>query len=989
MTRQELEKKYRECTQDLFPSFMAAVKKAHANKEMTELEIQSMMCGLIDGQIALCRSYGEKGANMSPSERDAINLCSRLIACCMVLLAKTRSRMEMRSRSLLLIEFASYTISSVYGIADLAVKCISYAILDPGFSWTMIETCSSAEMLVYKMISGCVFDTKDKLPKISLNGAGSINIYDGNISISSAPVWEPSVKSLGILDDKIEICTRKDRDERLKAIDADNAQAIESFARTFMMSQEESSKAKGPTVRESLVPGGKYAIRIDDRKGNEGEEYLSCRALGTGYEEDCKIIEEELVKGIYTSHLIPYFYEQDCINGAVLAGGSVPPLFSIKDAYLRYAKKTSEDDRINKRVFEARITSIFRNNEDPERDRLILLSDKGYGGLMKVRDGYKVGDTITVRVVSVHGSSDKLFINMEEADFCRFTRPKGFDPETVLNDFVCTEESLVNADPEGERSDVNLVSAEMARKLGRILSRDRSGSSVEQYKKKLAGSFISYIAGDEQNRIWSLSRATYIYQCLRIAEGLPVKEKYSDAILTEDESRIVSILSHFGNEISMESAAALIQDTADYEKENRIARLLMALALSRSMPDEVKTKEADARKEICKILGVQDHFKGTNEKGGGKYGLGELANVEFKSSYIMRNDGRGADIDYQGRGQVFEAVCGMLNADGGYVYIGVNNSGDPLTAEDNGIKADLKWFANNFNTLKSTRLRQLGHPIPQPKDLDTYCLFLNDEKSLYFKPSVLKNIRAVPTEDFDAIRIEVTPSEFEIVKLYKDNTWEDGVAYVRDGEETVPMTRNEQERRLMKLRSVGKIEQFILTLTEAIDHQYKVILKGYASSNSNELKDRIVVPVNLVYNNENLWAYDLEKKELREFRLARIKEIDVLPEKYTHSFKEGEADIFRWINPKVSYHVKLKLKVSALNTLMENFSNAKNMPADELYQISPERWILDTHLHGWGAIVRFFVGNCGGSKKEIEILDTEDSDALKEEIRKYMEDVPR
>ncbi|MGM9752856.1 MAG: hypothetical protein ACI3ZK_02235 [Candidatus Cryptobacteroides sp.] len=76
-------------------------------------------------------------------------------------------------------------------------------------------------------------------------------------------------------------------------------------------------------------------------------------------------------------------------------------------------------------------------------------------------------------------------------------------------------------------------------------------------------------------------------------------------------------------------------------------------------------------------------------------------------------------------------------------------------------------------------------------------------------------------------------------------------------------------------------------------------------------------------------AYDLEKKEPREFRLARIKEIEVLP----------------------------------------------------------ERWILDTHLHGWGAIVRFYVGNCGGSKKEIEILDTEDSDALKEEIRKYIAEV--
>ena len=983
MTRQELENKYRAGTQEQFSSFMNAIKKTRADKEMTAFEIQSMMCCLIEEQIEQCRSYGERGAQMTTSERDLINRCTRLIACCMIYLAETKFRKLMRSHSLLLIEFASYTISTEYNLSELAIKCLSYSILDPGFSWTMIETCTCTDMLIYKMISKCIFDTKDKLPKISLNTAGSINIYDGCISLSSAPIWEPSVKSLSILDDKVEICTRKERDERLKATDSDNVQAIESFARTFMMTQGYSRKVKAPATLRSLNLGGKYVIRIEDCKGEQGEEYLICKALGTKYEDECEIKEEELVKGTYVSHLIPYFRE-DCIDGAVLVDEEEPPLFSIKDAYIRYAKKTAEEDCANKRVFEAMITDIFRYNGDSERDRLILISDKGYGGLMRIRDGYKVGDIITVTVVSVRGSGDNIFINLDEPDFYHFTKPSKFNPETVLNGFVSNEDSVVNTASMEKRTDADSVSLELVRQFGRIMSRDNSGSSIETYKKKLTASFISNIAGDEKNRIGSLSRATFLNQCLRVAEGIPVKERQTDVVLTEDEARMLSVLSHIDGKYDMKSVAALIQNTEGYEKENKIARLLMALAMSKSMPDEVKTKESEARKEICRILGVQDHFKGTTEKGGGKYGLGELANVEFKSSYIMRNDGKGADIDFQGRGQVFEAVCGMLNADGGCVYIGVNNFGDPLTAEDKGIKGDLKWFDNNFSTLKLSRSRLLGHPIPQPKDLDTYCLFLNDEKSLYFKPSVLKNIKPVPTEDFDAIRIEVTPSEFEIVKLYKDNTWEKGVAYVRDGEETVPMTRIEQERRLMKLRSVGKVEQFILTLTEAIDHQSKVILKDYASSNSNELKDRIVVPINLVYNNENLWAYDLEKKEPREFRLARIKEIEVLPERYTHSFSEGKADIFRWINPKVDYHVKLKLKVSALNALIENFSNAKNMPADELYQISPERWILDTHLHGWGAIVRFYVGNCGGSKKEIEILDTEDSDALKEEIRKHI-----
>ncbi len=340
------------------------------------------------------------------------------------------------------------------------------------------------------------------------------------------------------------------------------------------------------------------------------------------------------------------------------------------------------------------------------------------------------------------------------------------------------------------------------------------------------------------------------------------------------------------------------------------------------------------------------------------------------------------DLYRQGRGQVFEAVCGFLNKDGGTVYIGVNNYGDPITAEGYGLDADLKWFRDNFSTLKMQRLRQLGHPVPLPKDLDSYCLFLNDEMELYFKPSVRNCITITPTEDMDAIKIIVKPSEFEIAKLYTDNKWKDGTVYVRKGGETGPMSRQEQEERLMKLRSVGKIEQFILTLSEAIDRQRKVILKGYASSNSNEVKDRFVVPINLVYDNEILWAYDLENKEAMEFRLSRISSIDTDIEdaRYSHAFEKGEADVFRQIDPKFNYHIKLKISIAALNNLRENFSNAKHLPENELYLASPKKWILDTTLHSLDAVARFYLSYAD----QIEIMETEDADKLRTRIRDFV-----
>ena len=75
------------------------------------------------------------------------------------------------------------------------------------------------------------------------------------------------------------------------------------------------------------------------------------------------------------------------------------------------------------------------------------------------------------------------------------------------------------------------------------------------------------------------------------------------------------------------------------------------------------------------------------------------------------------------------------------------------------------------------------------------------------------------------------------------------------------------------------------------------------------------------------------------------------------------------------------MTIAALNNLREEYSNTKNLPKEELYQISPERWILDTTLHGFGAVRRFYLGLAD----QIEIMDTEDSEALKKEIAAFID----
>ena len=297
----------------------------------------------------------------------------------------------------------------------------------------------------------------------------------------------------------------------------------------------------------------------------------------------------------------------------------------------------------------------------------------------------------------------------------------------------------------------------------------------------------------------------------------------------------------------------------------------------------------------------------------------------------------------------------------------------------------MTWLTEHYSQVNASRIALLGHPVPKADSLDHYVLFLNAEKELYFKESLQGNITIEVTEDADAIRITVAPAEYEIAYLYSDRTRSDGVAYVRDGGRTIPMSRVRKEQRLAELKKVAKEMAFVVTIQEAIDRHQRLIFKDYASGNSGEVKDRYVVPVNLFYNDENVYCFDLDSKTYKQFRLHRIGAIesgeDTSP--YTLEVTQAQqADVFRWLLPEGGrpYHVRLRMDIGAKNYLLEEYSCAEMLPPDEFYEETRNKWILDTHVNGLGAVLRFYLGLAD----KIEILDSEDADLLRESIREYV-----
>ena len=188
----------------------------------------------------------------------------------------------------------------------------------------------------------------------------------------------------------------------------------------------------------------------------------------------------------------------------------------------------------------------------------------------------------------------------------------------------------------------------------------------------------------------------------------------------------------------------------------------------------------------------------------------------------------------------------------------------------------------------------------------------------------------------------------------------------------------------MSLKKISREMDFVVTIQEAIDQHRKLIFKDYSSGNSDRVKDRFVVPVNLFYNDENVYCYDLESRSYKQFRLRRIGSIETEMENpfYPLSLKPPrKVDVFRWLDEgKKSYHIKLRMAVAAKNYLVEEYSCAENLPKEELYEEKKDVWILDTRLNGLDAVRRFYLGLAD----RIEILDTEDSDALKAAIAKFV-----
>ena len=148
----------------------------------------------------------------------------------------------------------------------------------------------------------------------------------------------------------------------------------------------------------------------------------------------------------------------------------------------------------------------------------------------------------------------------------------------------------------------------------------------------------------------------------------------------------------------------------------------------------------------------------------------------------------------------------------------------------------------------------------------------------------------------------------------------------------------------------------VQAIRNAMEEKKKVVLKNYASSNSGEIRDRMVEPFGFTNNHIEVWAYDTEKKDNRLFKIPRIDWVDILNEDWEFESEHHRKNIdpFHMAYDGKGTPIKLELSLRAKNLLLEEFPLAE--PG---IKKAGSKWFYEGSVGPLEGVGRFCIGLAG------------------------------
>ncbi len=170
----------------------------------------------------------------------------------------------------------------------------------------------------------------------------------------------------------------------------------------------------------------------------------------------------------------------------------------------------------------------------------------------------------------------------------------------------------------------------------------------------------------------------------------------------------------------------------------------------------------------------------------------------------------------------------------------------------------------------------------------------------------------------------------------------------------------------------------IQILADAIRDRKKVVLHGYESAHSGQVRDRMVEPFGFTTNYIDVWCFDLEDSTNKRFKIARIDEAEELEEDWTAEelHHSQPVDAFR-MSGHSPIHIRLRLSQRAKNLLVEEYPLAESS-----VRKNGNEWFFEGDIYACEGAGRFVAGLAD----EIDIIE---GDALRRYVSVFLQDSAR
>jgi proteasome accessory factor C len=206
--------------------------------------------------------------------------------------------------------------------------------------------------------------------------------------------------------------------------------------------------------------------------------------------------------------------------------------------------------------------------------------------------------------------------------------------------------------------------------------------------------------------------------------------------------------------------------------------------------------------------------------------------------------------------------------------------------------------------------------------------FDTSERTIYRYINLLEEVDFIIEKDFDnryfIITSEDDPSQTQfsleetrlIKKLIQSGATDNPLKNLL----LKKLSLNSELDSMPRLFVKARIGKFVDQLADSIKNKKQVVLRNYHSARSNEIRDRLVEPIQFGDNYQSIMALDTQDKTSKQFKLDRIGEILDTPKsfEFENLHQKTQTDIFGFTGDANTW-IELKLTLRAYLLLREEY----------------------------------------------------------------------